>query len=148
MDKILILIKKYLKLAFICSLAVFFWGLSTWITARNYQPDVPVPAPMRHSLLKPKESAFPVARYQSLFGGSLFFGEDVKQTAGGFQSRLVLWGLINNGWAVVGDDPASNQNTWIVKAGDTAAGEKIVSVGVRCITVKNGSGEGIVAMRE
>ena len=148
MENIMIWIKKYIRLAFICSLAVFLWGLSTWFTARNYQPDAPIQTPLRRFLPKTKEMTYPVARYQSLFGGSLFFGEDVKQPASVFQSKLILWGLINNGWAVVGDDPGSNQNTWIVKAGDTVAGEQIVSVGVRCITVRNGSGEGIVAMRE
>ena len=77
---------------------------------------------------------FEVRKLRSLFGGSLFFGEDVKQPASIFQSKLVLWGLINNGWAVVGDDPGSNQNTWIVKAGDAVVGEQIVTVGVRYLS--------------
>jgi hypothetical protein len=147
MEKIMIRIKKYIRLAFICSLAIFLWGFSTWITARNYQPDAPIQTPLRSFSPKTKEIRYPADRYQSLFGGGLFFGEDVKQPVGVFQSKLVLWGLINNSLAVVGDDPASNQNTWIVKAGDTVAGEQIVSVGVRCITVRNGSGEGKVEMK-
>jgi hypothetical protein len=47
---------------------------------------------------------------------------------------------------VVGDDPGSNLNTWIVKAGDKVVDEQIVSVGVRYIIVRNQSGEGKVAM--
>ena len=147
MEKIMILIKKYMVLGLVASLAVFFWGLSNWIMARNYQPDPPVQAPLRRLAPKPQETQYPLDRYQGLFGGSLFLGDDIKQTSGIFQTKLILWGLINNGWAVVGDDPASNLNTWIVKAGDTVAGEQIVSVGVRCVTVKNSSGVGKVEMR-
>jgi hypothetical protein len=148
MAKLMIWIKKYMVLAFAGSLAVFLGGLSTWLIAHAYQPDLPIQEPLRHFSTSKPVIGYPVTRYQSLFGGSLFFGEDVKQPLSVFQSKLVLWGLIHNGYAVVGDDPGSNQNTWIVKAGDTVAGEKIVSVGVRYIIVQNQSGEGKVEMRE
>jgi hypothetical protein len=147
MTNLMDLIKKYLGLALLGSLLVFAGGLSAWLMARNYQPEVPVQAPLRHYNAPKKDPAPPLSRYQSLFGGSLFFGENLKQ-GGGFQSRLVLWGLIHNAWAVVGDDPNSHQNTRIVKAGDSVAGEKIIAVGAGYIIVRNQTGEGKIAMRE
>jgi hypothetical protein len=144
----MLLIKKYLWFALIGSFLVFIWGLSTWIIARHYQPEVPVQTPAHHYTLAKKETAFPITRYQSLFDGSLFFGEGNSNKTGGFQSHLILWGLINGGWAVVGVDPDSNQKTWIVKAGDTVEGEQIVAVGVRYISVRNQTGEGKVVMSD
>lgn len=40
-------------------------------------------------------------------GGGIFFGENLKASSGLFQPKLVLWGLINNTGAVVGNDSAT-----------------------------------------
>jgi hypothetical protein len=148
MGNIMLLIKKYLWFALIGSFLVFIWGFFAWIIARHYQPESPVQTPAQHYTLPKKETTFPISKYQSLFDGSLFFGEGSSKKTGGFQSHLILWGLINGGWAVVGIDPRFNQNTWIVKAGDTVEGEQIVAVGVRYISVRNQTGEGKVVMSE
>jgi hypothetical protein len=144
----MLLIKKYLWFALIGSFLIFIWGFSTWIIARHYQPEIPIQTPAQHYTLAKKAITFPISRYQSLFDGSLFLGEENIKKTGGFQSHLILWGLINGGWAVVGIDPGSNQNTWIVKAGDTVEGERIVAVGVRYINVRNQTGEGKVILSE
>jgi hypothetical protein len=140
-------LKKYVGFAILGSLMVFVWGLAVWFIARDYQPELPVQRQPQHVILPKPEVSYAITRYQSLLEGSLFFSESVKP-AGTFQSRLVLWGLINNHRALVGVDPGSNQNTWIVKAGDSVEGEQIVAVGVREITVRNASGEGKVRMSE
>jgi hypothetical protein len=148
MNNVMEWLKKYFKFALIGSALVFTAGFSAWHMARHYQPEVPIEMPLRHYNTAKKEPVPPFSRYQSLSGGSMFFGENIKSSDGAFQSRLVLWGLISNAWAVVGEDPNSSQNTWIVKAGDTVAGEQIVAVGVRYIVVRNQSGEGKVRMSE
>ena len=147
MANILVLIKKYIWLALGGSFLILIWGLSAWMIARHYQPEIPIQAPAQHYSLPKEGTGFPIARYQSLFDGSLFFGQGRKSISV-FQSRLILWGLINGGWAVVGIDPQSNQNTWIVKAGDTVEGEQVITVGVRYIIVRNQTGEGKVGMSE
>lgn len=147
MGNITVQLKKYIWFALLGSFLVFIWGFLAWIIARHYQPEIPVQAPAQHYTIPKEESRFAITRYQSLLDGSLFFGEGSKKN-GVFQSRLVLWGLINGGYAVVGVDPQSNQNTWIVKAGDTVEGEQVLAVGARFIVVRNQTGEGKVVMSE
>lgn len=138
---------KLWLLAAVIALLFFILGLGTWVSAGHYIPETPAPAPVKKFYPPKLQAPAPLAKYQPLLSGKLFFGTEKTTTGVLFSSKLVLWGLIHGNTALVGLDPQSNQNTWIVKAGDTVEGEKILRVGENSITVSNQTGEGEVFLK-
>ncbi|TCL54486.1 hypothetical protein EDC14_10633 [Hydrogenispora ethanolica] len=152
---------KYRWILGLAALAVFGWGCFAWVVARSYQPELPEVLPPERSIAPQPGRLFPLQRYEALQSGALFFAKALPALEGPlpvappppqiFHSKLVLWGLIKDArqnWAVVGNDLQSSQDTRVVKAGDTVAGEQIIQFGERSIRVKNSSGEGWVELKE
>jgi hypothetical protein len=144
-----VITKKYWLIIYGSSLAIFLTGLIIWLTARLYQPVTPSEAPVRHIDVGKIPPVYPLDRYRSLMGGRLFFGgNDPSFNSNGgpkvpqFGSRMVLWGVIKGGRAVIGFDPNSNLETKLVKVGDVIEGEKIVAIGDKYIEIKNQTGQG------
>jgi hypothetical protein len=152
--KIMIQLKKEQLAGLVVSSLIFAWGAQTWLVARLYQPDSPAMAPLERYVYKNKSANAIQPLSPELLQGTLFFGAPpvipVKEKPVmviPFKSSLVVWG-VTNGTAVVGTDPNSNQQTWIVKPGETVAGERIIGLGSNYIIVKNGTGRGKVMMRD
>lgn len=135
---------------FAVSGAMFVWGLTSWISARFYRPNIPVQMQVgKYSYRLPE--TLRQGRAVSLPGDRLFFGGTATQDlmpvkAGGtaFHSSLILWGAIKGETAVVGLDPNSNTATQLVRVGEVFAGEKIIAIGANYIVVRNQTGTGRV----
>lgn len=142
-------ISKLWLIGIIVAVIVFIWGLLAWIMASQYVPKAPASAPLIKYSNPKQRSGFPITKYQSLMSGKLFFGSDGGQFTRNitFTSKLILQGLIHGAYALVTIDPLSNENTKIVKAGDTIEGEQIIAVGEDSITVRNQTGEGKIHLR-
>jgi hypothetical protein len=143
----LVIPKKYwFPILYGVSILFFIAGMMVWLFARWYQPAEPTVGPVGIIKIAPVPSVHPVERYQSLMSGRLFFGGSdpgldpipVVQ----FHSRLILWGVIKDGQAVVGLDPNSHQDTRLVGVGDVVEGETITGIGDGYIVVKNQTGQG------
>jgi hypothetical protein len=93
---------------------------------------------------------FTLDRYQRLLAGEMFFGvPDQVQVVSIFKSSLVLWGITHGrgSRAVVGTDPGSQKQTWIVKSGDKIGSEQIVAIDKDFILVSNPTGQGRIYMQ-
>lgn len=138
--------KKYLfPILYGVSIVFFIIGFTIWLFAYLYKPVDPIPGPVGPIKIPPVPSTYPLGRYQSLMSGRLFFGGVDPSTeipVVQFRSRLLLWGVIQNGHAVVGLDPNNHSNNRVVAVGDTVEGETITAIGDGYITVKNQTGQG------
>ncbi len=147
----MVLKQKYWLIIYGISLALFCFGFANWLMAHFYQPLNPTLAPVRHNDIGEIPSVYSLERYRSLLGGRLFFGgADIPDNPGiqipQFTSRMVLWGVIKGGHAIVGFDSGSNQDTKLVKAGDVIEGEKILAIGDKYIEVRNQTGQGKIRL--
>lgn len=143
--------QKYLfPILYGVSILFFIAGLTIWLFARLYQPVEPIPISAGPIKIAPIPSAYSVERYRSLMSGRLFFGGvdpvDTEIPVVQFRSRLLLWGVIKDGHAVVGLDPNSHSNDQMVKVGDMVEGETITAIGDGYIMVKNQTGQGKIKM--
>jgi hypothetical protein len=142
--------KKYwFPILYGVSIIFFIVGFTIWLMAHLYQPVEPIPNPVGKIKVDPIPSSYSLDRYQSLMSGRLFFGGvdpgmDIPIVQ--FRSRLILWGVINGGHAVVGLDPNSHNNDRVVAVGDTVEGETIIAIGDGFIMVKNQTGQGKIRM--
>mgnify|MGYP005848891069 CR=1 FL=1 len=142
--------KKYLfPILYGVSALFFVVGFTIWLFAYLYKPLDPVVKPVGKINIPPVPSSYSLNRYQSLMSGRLFFGGVDPATEipiVTFRSRLLLWGVIQNGHAVVGLDPNNHGNDRVVTVGDTVEGETITAIGDGYIMVKNQTGQGRVKM--
>lgn len=138
--------KKYwFPILYTISILFFSVGMTIWLFARLYQPVEPTPVSVGSIKVDPIPPVYPLERYQSLMSGRLFFGGSEPLTnipIVQFRSRLILWGVIKGGQAVVGLDPNSHQDTRLITVGDVVEGETITGIGDGYITVKNQTGQG------
>ncbi len=145
--------EQQLLIGFGVGLLVFGWGLTSWFQARNYQPLAPVQSPVRQFSYQKPEPSPKFAQYQALTSGKMYFGSS-SVTASNlppiiFQSKLVVWGIISGkpSNAVIGVDPESNADTWIIKPGDMMLDERVVGIGANFVLVRNRTGEGRVYLK-
>ncbi len=145
--------EQQLLIGFGVGLLVFGWGLTSWFQARNYQPLAPQQSPVRQFSYQKSEPSPNFAQYQALASGKMFFGSSSANASNLppsiFQSKLVVWGIINGkpSTAVIGVDPDSNADTWIIKPGDTMLDERVVAIGANFVLVRNRTGEGRVYIK-
>lgn len=142
--------KKYwFPISYSVSIVFFIVGFTIWLFAYLYKPVDPIEIPSSPVKISPVPSTYPLSRYQSLMSGRLFFGGVDPSTeipVVQFRSRLLLWGVIKNGHAVVGLDPNDHTNNRVVTVGDTVEGETITAIGDGYIMVKNQTGQGKVKL--
>lgn len=147
---IVIVSKKYWLIMYGVSAVIFCLGFIIWLMAYLYEPVTHSSATLQRYTIKSRLEIYPFERYQTLMSGRLFFGGsdipvDINPIVQ-FHSRLILWGVIKGGHAVVGLDPGSNLDTKLIKAGDEVEGERIISVGEKYILVRNQTGQGKVVL--
>jgi len=146
----LVIPKKYwFPILYVMAIAFFCVGCAIWLLAHVFQPDNPIPDPVRKINLGSGPEVYPLEHYQSLLSGRLFFGGSDLPFEGSevqFHSRLILKGVIKDGQAVVGLDLNSNNDTRLVEVGDVIEGETIVTIGDVYIVVKNQTGQGKITI--
>jgi hypothetical protein len=92
-----------------------------------------------------------VERYSKLFQGELFFGK-LEPARSVFSSELMVLGVTQgvtskDGYAVVRMASGSEEETMIVKEGMVIAGETILKIVEKGITVKNLTGVGTIYLQ-
>jgi hypothetical protein len=138
---------------FILIFAMVFLGgsLIQWKRAQLPQTYIREKAAPNHYLFTGKEPIFPVERYSKLFQGELFFGKS-EPARSVFSSELMVLGVTQgvtskDGYAVVRMASGSEEETMIVKEGMVIAGETILKIVEKGITVKNLTGVGTIYLQ-
>jgi hypothetical protein len=142
---------------FILIFAMVFLGgsLIQWKRAQLPQTYIREKAAPNHYSFTGKEPVFPVERYSKLFQGELFFGkppEGSEPAKPVFSSELMVLGITQgvtsrDGYAVIRMTSGSEEETLIVKEGMVIAGETILKITEKGITVKNPTGVGTIDLQ-